>query len=356
MEIGNRRVWQVGAGDGDRIYDEMCIKCDLMLVGPGERGTFDEGRYADYPDIRNSIRRFYQDAKQGDIVLLRLGTGKICAVGEIADDSPQWLDEFGDVDGWDLQHVRRVRWFPNTQQTFPAKTLGGQVKTFANVGVTSVLDWLTTVDVPSEQKTRLLATVPQSSETIDPAILANQLFIEGLPSEYIDKLLVTLSSIRRVAEWYWNKQKRPKGRPSESETVAYLVVPLLFALGWSQQTAAIEWNNVDVALFSRMPSEDNTLVGVVEAKSLDSSVFSPFGQALDYALRPGRTLCNRLVVTDGIRYALHERTGDEFKLQAYLNILRMRRQYFALSCGGAVHALIGMAPTAVVSAVSATTV
>jgi hypothetical protein len=305
--------------------------------------------------IIGSVTTGYSDTSKtvrGDIVLLRLGTGRICSVGEVADDSPQWVDEFGDVDGWDLQHVRRVRWFPNTQQEFPLKTLGGQVKTFANVAVRSVLEWLTTIDVPIDQKTRPLAAALQNSENIDSATLANELFIEGLPSEYIDKLLATLSSIRRVAEWYWNKQKRPQGRPSESETIAYLVVPLLFALGWSQQTTAIEWNKVDVALFSRMPSEDGTLVGVLEAKSLDSSVFSPFGQARDYALRPGRALCDRLVVTDGIRYALHNRIGNEFKLHAYLNILRMRRQYFALECGGAVPALMGMAPMRLASASS----
>jgi len=51
-----------------------------------------------------------------------------------------------------------------------------------------------------------------------------------------------------------------------------------------------------------------------------------------YALRPGRTGCDRLIVTDGIRYALYRREGEEFKMQAYLNILDMRDNYVIHGC------------------------
>ena len=73
------------------------------------------------------------------------------------------------------------------------------------------------------------------------------------------------------------------------------------------------------------------------------SVFSPVGQAREYALRSGREQCDRLIVTDGIRYALHRKLGHDFVLEAYLNILDMRDAYPILGCGGAVQALLGMA-------------
>ena len=98
-----------------------------------------------------------------------------------------------------------------------------------------------------------------------------------------------------------------------------------------------------MALFRGMPPTDATLACVVEAKLLGRSVFSPLGQAREYALRPGREGCDRLVVTDGIRYALHRRAGDNFTLEAYLNILNMRDSYPMLGCGGAVQAVLGMA-------------
>lgn len=70
-----------------------------------------------------------------------------------------------------------------------------------------------------------------------------------------------------------------------------------------------QWHYVDVALFSGMPPTEATLACVVEAKLLGRSVFAPTGQAANYALRAGRENCNRLIVTDGIRYALHRRSA-----------------------------------------------
>ncbi|MDT3778979.1 hypothetical protein PJI16_15540 [Nitrospira sp. MA-1] len=339
MDLTGKTLWQVGAGDTDRSYGDICIKYDVMLAGPGELGEYEKACYAHL----GHIRRFCREALSGDIVLLRLGTGDILAVGEIVDDKAEWLKAFADVDGWDLQHVRRVRWFPNTKRVFPPRTLGGQVRTFAAVNVEAVRTWVESLAIAEHDRNRALAHVPAAGTELDPVELARRLFIEGLPSEHVDKLLATFSSLQRVASWYWNETKRPEGRPSEQETVCYLVVPFLLSLGWSQQTAAVQWNYVDVALFNGMPSTESTLTCVVEAKLLGKSVFSPLGQALEYALRPGRERCNRLIVTDGIRYALHRREGDKFALKAYLNILNVRDGYPVLGCGGAVDAVLGMA-------------
>lgn len=329
MDLAGRTLWQVGAGDTERSYGDICINFDVMLAGHG--------------DIEGSVRRFCNEAKRGDIVLLRLGTSDILAVGEIADDAHQSLEAFGDVDGWDVRNVRRVCWFPNTAKQFPSKTLGGQVRTFASVNVDAVRSWVQSLSVPDTDCGRELKELPLAGTVLDPAELAKQLFIEGLPSEHVDKLTATFASLQRVASWYWNETKRPAGRPSEQETVAYLVVPLLLSLGWSQQTAAIQWNYIDVALFRAMPPADATLACVVEAKHLDKSVFSPVGKACDYALRPGREKCDRLIVTDGIRYALHRREADNFVLDAYLNVLNPRERYPVYQCKGAVDALLGMA-------------
>jgi hypothetical protein len=327
MDIGKKNLWQVGAGDTDRSYGDLCIKFDVMIVGPGKLGPYEEIRYVNLGGIKHSLRRFTQDARRGDIVLLRLGTGEVLAVGEIADDSAEWLDSFSDVDGWDLQHSRRVRWFTNTSHTFPAKTLGGQVRTFAAVNVEVVRAWVEGLTIIEAERMRVLHTLPSAGSPLDALELGRRLFIEGLPSEHVERLMSTFSSLQRIASWYSNETKRPEGRPSEQETVCYLVVPLLLSLGWSQQTAAVQWNYVDVALFRGMPPTDSSLTVVVEAKLLGRSVFSPVGQAREYALRPGRESCDRLIVTDGIRYALHRRSGNAFCLTAYLNILSMRDAY-----------------------------
>ena len=341
MNLSGKKLWQVGAGDTDRKYDHICMKYDVMIAGPGYRGPYEETLYKDLRD--KSLHRFCIEARRGDIVLLRLGTGKICAVGEICDDASEWLETFSDVDGWDLQHVRRVRWFKNTENSFSPRTLGGQVRTFAEVNVKTVRTWVEGLDVADADFSRELVQLPEAGVLLTPAELGKQLFIEGLPSEHVDKLMSTFSSLERVATWYWNETKRPKGRPSEQETVCYLVVPFLLSLGWSQQTAAIQWNYVDVALFHDMPPTDTTLTCVVEAKGLSKSVISPLGQARNYALKPGRENCKRLIITDGIRYTLYCREDNNFNLNAYLNILNMRDGYPIWDCDGAVQAVLGMA-------------
>jgi hypothetical protein len=343
VDLTGKTLWQVGAGDTERSYGPICLQHDVMIAGPGKLGRYDENLYAHVGEIRHSLRRFCKEAHRGDVVLLRLGTGKVLAVGEIADGGVDWLEAFADIDGWDLCHVRRVRWFPNTSKTFRARTLGGQVRTFTEVGVDEVRDWVTSLAVPPAARERELPPIPPAGSPLSSTELGRSLFVEGLPSEYVDKLMATLASLQRVASWYRNETKRPQGRPSEQETVCYLVIPFLFSLGWSQQTAAVEWNNVDVALFGRMPPTDATLSCVVEAKLLGRSVFSPLGQATDYARRRGREGCGRLIVTDGIRYALHRRQDDRFLLEAYLNLLDMRDSYPVLGCGGAVQAILGMA-------------
>lgn len=343
MDLTGRTLWQVGAGDTERSYGHICTKFDVMIAGPGNLGPYDDALYANLGDIRNSLRRFCREASRGDVVLLRLGTGEVLAVGEIADDSGECSEAFADVDGWELQHLRRVIWFPNTANSFPARTLGGQVRTFASVNVEPVRAWVESLKIPETARNRELAPLPNAGTRLDATELGKRLFTEGLPGEYVDKLMSTFSSLHRVASWYSNESKRPEGRPSEQETVCYLVIPLLLSLGWSQQTAAVEWNRVDVALFSGMPPTDSTLTCVVEAKLLGNSVFKPFGQAREYALRAGRSACSRLIVTDGIRYALHRREGSEFNLKAYLNILDMRDSYEILGCAGAVEAVLGMA-------------
>ena len=79
-----------------------------------------------------------------------------------------------------------------------------------------------------------------------------------------------IDELVRIAKWY-QKDNQKDNNPSEFETVAYLAVPLLRALGWTPQKMAIEWNNVDIALFNQLPREDKNLNVVVEAKKKGNS-------------------------------------------------------------------------------------
>jgi len=102
MDMSGKTLWQVGAGNKDRTYQDICLEYGVIMVGPGDPGEYNEETYSNL-DNRGSIRMFYHEAQEGDIVLLRLGTNEVYGVGEIAGPA-MYLDEFGDVDGWDLYH------------------------------------------------------------------------------------------------------------------------------------------------------------------------------------------------------------------------------------------------------------
>ncbi len=109
---------------------------------------------------------------------------------------------------------------------------------------------------------------------------------------------------------------------------------------------AIEWKRVDVALFSEPVRAPGNLHAVIEAKRLDRSCFTARSQATRYAEdKPG---CNRLIVTDGIRYGIYlrDRGDGEFREPpyAYLNLSKLRTEYPIFQCHGAVEALHAMTP------------
>jgi len=279
--------------------------------------------------------------KSGDFVVLRIGTSTVLGVGEIV-GGYEWINDFGDVDGWDLQHVRRVRWLwnglanPKTFNTYDLK----QGDTTQRLNEGAVAQWIATLPVTDEVLSTPLVNLPtgKSSKELSIEEISEFLFDKGVASGSITQLVHEIAELKRIAKWYQRSDK-----PSEHETVAYLVVPLLRALGWTPQRMAVEWNRVDLALFAQLPRNDVNLQIVVEAKKMDNSCLSAVSQARDYA--NGKPVCHRLIVTDGIRYGTYVRKGvEDFKLYAYMNLARLMDSYPVYDCKGANDALLAMAP------------
>jgi len=278
--------------------------------------------------------------KSGELVVLRLGTKKVFGVGEIVGDY-EWHDEFGDIDGWDLQHVRRVKWlwkYSKTPKKFPTYSLklGDTTQILDSKLVT---DWMESLLIPSEMVKRDLVTLPPDVENpwISLDDISEYLFNMGVASYSIEKLRSEIDELIRIAKWY-----RKFGNPSEFETVAYLIIPLLRSLGWTPQKMAVEWNKVDIALFSHLPRKDNNLSVVVEAKKKDSSCLTAKSQAETYA--KGRSNCKRLIVSDGLRYGIYFKEGTDFRLNAYMNLTRLRKEYPIYNCKGAKDVLLTVTP------------
>ena len=229
-------------------------------------------------------------------------------------------------------HVKQ----PKTFDTYSLKL--GDTTQRLNDG--PVRNWLQSLHVAEEAFANSLPDLPPNSDAgkISLEEISDFLFDQGVASTSIKSLLEEIGELTRIAKWYQRSEP-----PSEHETVAYLVVPLMRALGWTPQRMAVEWNYVDVALFDRLPRCDDTLQIVVEAKKMGSSCLSAKSQAMAYGL--GKPNCHRLIVTDGLRYGVYTRgDGDQFHLYAYLNLTRLLRHYPVMECHGAEEALLSMAP------------
>lgn len=351
MNSGSHTLWQFAAGDSNRSYQDLCLRWDVIIFGPGYAGPWPKCKVRLLADGRTPkrvemVRKFAEDMSEGDIVFLRLGTSELYGVGEIVGDYA-WLEDFGDIDGWHLGHVRRVRWlwrYDGTPKQFNTYTpkLGDTLQPMTS-GV--VVEWFDGLTISDESRSRRLAQlpdtcVPSEKTNLDVRMdaIADILFDEGVAADSIDALVAGMDELKRIGSWY----DRSKTAPSESETIAYLVVPLLRALGWTPQRMAVEWNHVDIALFGRMPREDKNLAVAVEVKKRGLSCLSAKSQAERYAEEPGHEGCLRLIVTDGIRYGVYvRRDGEEFSdtPTAYLNLNRMMSAYSILECDGAAEAL-----------------
>ena len=344
MDINNKTIWQQAAGDQDRNYANICLKWDVILNGPGYAGKLPESQGLLRKDGWTSkkvtdLLRFSEKISDGDIVVLRMGTKEVLGVGIVV-GKYEWLDEFSDIDGWDLQHVRRVKWVWTSLKApkeFPVYTLK-QGDTTQVLDSTVVKDWLKTLNILEENFTRELIPLPlENKEKINFEKISEYLFDQGVSSNSIHTLMDEIDELIRIAKWY-----KKHNDPSEFETVAYLVVPLLRALGWTPQKMAIEWNKVDVALFSQLPRKDENLKIVVEAKKKGNSCLSAKSQAQSYS--EGKHNCNRLIVTDGLRYGIYLKNGDKFKLYAYLNLTALKNDYPIYECQGVKEALRSMTP------------
>lgn len=104
-----RKYWQQGAGDTDRNYAAICLKWDVILNGPGYAGAWPECgeklRKKGWSSRKiTDIKRFSSDMKDGDVVVLRLGTSTVLGIGIVVGDY-EWLDTPKKINTYTLKQV-----------------------------------------------------------------------------------------------------------------------------------------------------------------------------------------------------------------------------------------------------------
>ncbi len=302
-----RNVWQVSGGPGNRPYAGVFLKHGVALIGPGDAGPW----RADRDDEEFSggyVRRFSTEIQLGDVFLLRSGISSIRSVGLVASEY-LYLPQFDDVNGWDLQHARRVRWteLPN-EYDFGARIFGANPPRISKVSNEEIVDYAERfVDSPpTHWQTAPLPVLPEE----EPPLENIPFFLQEIVAQVQD--LVSL---------YWDREAFGE-HPTEDELVAHYVVPFLRALGWPVEQVAVKWHYIDVSVFVKLPRTPENCHFILEAKRLGAGVEGALEQAKGYIESLG--VARDIVVTDGIRYRMYEASNNYAPI-AYANLARLKR-------------------------------
>ena len=313
-------IWQVAAGDGSRDYAEVFLKFGVILVGPGSAGEYfsnkDVYNVDDSWAYRSFIKPLAEELAKGDLVVLKRPSGykwEIVAVGEVTSDYC-FKDVFSDVDGWDLQHCRKISWKTPVSRTIISGLRRGTLYRVHNQQAICEIQKVWSTGEPVTP-----ATFPTEPDEISVDQLIDSLMIEGLPGQTAEVVVNTIWHLRRIAKWY-NSHGSDVG---EHEIRTFLIVPLLISLGWAEQKVKIEWNDIDVVLFDTPYSDRSKPLVIIESKRLGDGLLYASDQAIGYA--QAYPTCNKLIVSDGIRYKLFQRVEDQWRYAAYMNLLAPKR-------------------------------
>ena len=346
-------VWQVACGEPQRDYREVFFKYDVMLIGPGDHGAFEKKLYkravkggevtkSHYSQISN----FANSPQPGDVVLLRLGHS-IVGVGVIPPESAGgygWSNAFSDVKEWNLQHYRRVAWGSSRligliQGGTPLFSNYKQQATFTRVHEERILRKINLLK--GKSPSRRLKGLPSDEKDLSNEKYGQELFKSGLSNESVEKAIDAIEKACRLQNWYWNEDFYP----AEHEIIAHMTIPLMLALGWSEQLMAVEWEKIDLAFFDRAPRKPENCVMICEGKRPHRPLESALGQAKDYVKSKGLRRCKTILLTSGTRILIYKRKGASWSHHGYVNLERLKKQYIAVEGLNASDSLIGLIPS-----------
>lgn len=303
-----RSVWQISGGPTSRSYADVFLRHGVGLVGPGDPGPWHTERTDEDFDGASFVRRFASELQPGDVVLLRTGLSGIRAVGLVA-GGYEYLSQFDDVNGWDLQHARRIRWCElPAEYDFGSSVFGANPPRLARVSTPTVVDYAR----------RFMASPPTHwQDAMLPALPVEELLLDQVP-EYLEGVVAEVHDLYPL---FWDRERFGE-HPTEDELVGHFVLPLLRALGWPPERIAVKWRYIDVALFTALPRLPATCHLVIEAKRVGAGVEGVLEQAVAYVQSLG--VQRDVLVTDGVRYRLYAAAKGLARV-ADANLVRLKR-------------------------------
>lgn len=304
-------VWQVSGGPVDRPYAEVFLEYGVALIGPGHDGPWQPGRTG--VDAGEFVRRFAEELRSGDLLLLRTAIDQVAAVGLVASEY-EFLEPFDDVNGWDLRHGRRVCWcrLPEPYR-FETSVFGANPRRLSRVK---------NKDAVRYAHSFLASGLTRWREAPLPALPEAEPLLDEVPEPLRDVV-----GLARDLAGLYGDEERLGDAPNENEMTAHFIVPFLRALGWPQELIAVEWRRIDVALFETLPRTPESCRFVIEAKRLGTGLAPARKQAEDYVA--GLGVSRDVVVSDGFRYCFFDQEKS-FAPVAYANLARLKQSSVTL--------------------------
>jgi hypothetical protein len=350
-------VWQIGCGESGRRYHDLFLRHDVMFCGPGDDGAYDPAVYRQAVKdgrVRKSqasrVRAFARQVRPGDVVLLRSGH-RVITLGVVADPGYAFEPAFDDVYGWNLSHAHRVVWqeqFVEELAEIQRDTKGifgirKQVPTFTAVSDDAILAPIQHL-IPRCAVRLLKELPPKPPAPLSPDEFGEALFARGMASDAVLRVKAAVEKQRRLLHWY--RSSAAPGRPTEHEVVAHVILPLMLALGWSEQLLAVEWQKIDLAVFWGTPTDGPHCELICEAKGFGHGLQNVLRQAIDYTDKLGLSNCRKILLADGGRFYLYRRgeTGWGEQPWGYMNVAKLRVDHLCPKGTSAVDTLMALTP------------
>ena len=342
--------WQIAAGEGGRDYSDVFLRYGVVLMGSGHLGSFHEHpeNYKGHKGWQRKIVALAEGIKPGDVVILKRGHGSnggVVAAGHVT-SGYEWLTQFDDVEGWDIRHGRKVTWFKATDPILVDGLARGTISRVYKGNPKKTADSLL------QEGQRVEASeMPQPATNITEEHLVQSLIENGLRPADAEAVIRAIFHVRRLASWYQSNGQDL----SEHEIRTFLIIPILLALGWSEQRIKIEWKHTDISLFRdvfKKGVESASPRVIVETKRMSTGLGHAESQVKTYAERFPQ--CNMLVTSTGERYQLYTKERGkcwdaskmkEKHLSAYLNLFSLKdRHPYLAGVGGAPDLLKSLMP------------
>jgi hypothetical protein len=304
--------WQVAAGAEGRDYAYLFFDYGIMCVGGDQ------------------YEKRIKEVKKDDIVVLKGGRREILGAGIIQekDEKINHIDEdwLGDFEGWNLKDYVYVEWHR------PKEPI--EVSEGLTIGTLFRMYDETTKKIAHEIIDTYPKIIPKPKpdlsqiKKIDDNSIINYLIKQGLRPRNAEELTNTFNTIRLLVNFYYEECNWDEVR--EHETRTFLIMPLLFALGWSEQKLKLELptgerRRIDIACFNKpfietLDEEKKNCILLIESKGFSQGLDTARAQAVEYA--KAFPNCDKIIVSNGFCYKAFCKDGPEFSTMpsAYMNL------------------------------------